>query len=52
MKRLILTLLIAFVAVPAFAGIKACNTVLVNQGLCVTTDQDLLNAIGDPAVEE
>ncbi|MCL4838331.1 MAG: hypothetical protein KJ058_10250 [Thermoanaerobaculia bacterium] len=43
MKRILILLsLAALLAAPSFAGIKACNTTLVNQGPCVTTDQEVI----------
>jgi len=42
MKKLILVLLLALLAAPALAGVKQCNSVMVNQNLCADTTQDLL----------
>lgn len=42
MKKLILVLLLALLAAPALAGIKSCNTVMVNQTLCGDLTEDLL----------
>lgn len=42
MKRIVLILLLALLAAPAFAGIKSCNTVMVNQNLCGNLTEDLI----------
>lgn len=50
MKRLILILLAAFVAVPAFAGRSNCSQALVDAGVCrATTDKVWYLSMSDAA---